>query len=124
MSPPEMGEQSPPPDAEPTAMDPAPEVEPEPIPDPPRQVTEEEALALCIETFTKFCTLADECECCGNGGECWMLMDVNCPKAYSIRDADALQNECFPWFDTLSCEDLRDPWFQLDSSCRMQILVR
>ena len=51
------------------------------------------------------------------------LLDIaaagNCNNIVSIRDEDALQNDCIPWFRTVSCATLAAG--DVDSSCKAQL---
>jgi hypothetical protein len=45
-----------------------------------------------------------------------------CLNVLNVRDEDALENECLPWFRTASCVDILDPTAaSLPDSCRMQL---
>lgn len=43
----------------------------------------------------------------------------DCKNVVSVRDADALENDCIPWFRTVSCATLGAG--DLDSSCKAQL---
>lgn len=48
------------------------------------------------------------------GGSCSSIVD--------LRDAHEFEDECIPWAQNMTCEQLTDPASQLDPSCEGQLI--
>jgi hypothetical protein len=47
---------------------------------------------------------------------------VDCSDFTSVRDIDALYDDCIPFLSSLSCAQIDDPALQLPASCKSQLL--
>ncbi len=87
------------------------------------EVTEAEQACLDLAVAT-----GDLCERCQSGSyqDCYDgVVDLvnGCGNVKQIRDMDEYYNTCLPWFDTVDCEEVTSGTFELDDSCKGQLLV-
>ena len=79
----------------------------------------------CVDLVNAFGGLCVRCDI-GSFEECRSsLLDVvggDCANVIDIRDMDEFYEECIPWFNFLSCEEVQSEGFALDPSCRGQLL--
>ena len=73
-------------------------------------------------------SLGDLCERCQPGSytECYnellKVADGDCANIKDVRDMDLLYSTCIPWFGSVDCEYFLSGNFELDSSCKGQLL--
>lgn len=49
------------------------------------------------------------------------VVNGSCENVYRLRDEKELREECIPWFESVTCEELYDPYMEFPSSCEWQL---
>ena len=88
-----------------------------------RTPEEQHVYQLCQRVGLAFCEKFDQCGL-QSLASCQGDFDEICAMSYRVRGEDALVDMCLPWIQTITCQQLIDPSFNLDPSCYHQFRGR